>query len=178
MTNNINIIETTKDHIPYIKQLWADADVMKFVGFPNGLIKTDEQMDAWYKWIDSSRPAINHYSVFEGDVFCGISYFNIDYKHDKSASLDIKLFAFARGRGIATKALYHAIEKAFENGANRVWVDPNPQNTKAIALYNRLGFKAKPMPDYIAATELDGSFEWIPVYMELDRTDWEGLNNK
>jgi len=45
--------------------------------------------------------------------------------------LDIKLFRFARGRGIATKALSHAIEEAFRNGAQIVWVDPDPQNAKA-----------------------------------------------
>ena len=27
-----------------VKQLWADGDVMKFVGFPNGLHETDEGM--------------------------------------------------------------------------------------------------------------------------------------
>ena len=83
---------------------------------------------------------------------------------NNSASLDIKLFRFARGKGIATKALSFAIEEAFKNGAEKVWVDPNPQNIKAIALYERLGFVSKQMPDYLV--EENGV---TSIYMELVR---------
>jgi len=146
-----------------VKALWADGDVMKFVGFPDGLHKTDEGMSRWYDWISSARPMVNHYSVFEGSIYCGEAFYSIDGEHDNSASLDIKLFRFARGRGIATKALSHAIENAFGNGAKRVWVDPNPDNIKAVALYERLGFVRKPMPNYLADEDV------ASVYMELCR---------
>lgn len=136
---------------------------MKFVGFPDGLHKTDEGMSRWYDWISSARPMVNHYSVFEGSIYCGEAFYSIDGEHDNSASLDIKLFRFARGRGIATKALSHAIENAFGNGAKRVWVDPNPDNIKAVALYERLGFVRKPMPNYLADEDV------ASVYMELCR---------
>ena len=160
----ITIKETTVNELDNIKQLWADGDVMKFVGFPEGLHETDEGMRRWMNWIESSRPSTNHFSVFDNGIYCGETFFSIDKKHGNSASLDIKLFKFARGKGIATTALAYAIEEAFKNGAEKVWVDPNPDNVKAIALYERLGFERKPMPEYLIEDEVVTS-----IYMELVR---------
>lgn len=160
----IIIKETSINDIDNVKRLWADGDVMKFVGFPEGLHESDESMKKWMDWIVSSRPTTNHFSVFEQDIYCGETFFDIDVNHGNSASLDIKLFKFARGKGIATVALTYAIEEAFKNGAKKVWVDPNPANTKAIALYERLGFERKPMPEYLIGEE-----GIISIYMELVR---------
>ena len=158
----ITVKETTGNDLANIKQLWADGDVMKFVGFPEGLHETDESMKKWFNRILSSRPTTNHFSIYDNDIYCGETFFDIDKKHDNSASLDIKLFKFARGKGIATTALSYAIEEAFKNGAKKVWVDPNPDNLKAIALYERLGFERKPMPEYLMEDEGITS-----IYMEL-----------
>ena len=158
---NIKVIETKEVDLKNILTLWADGDVMKFVGFPNGLKETMENLNKWYKWIEKSRPNTNHYSIYNGDEYCGESFYSIDNERDNIASLDIKLFEHARGKGIASFALNHAIQEAFKNGASRVWVDPNPNNIKAILLYERLGFVRKPIPDYIK--EEDGP---DIVYME------------
>ena len=132
----ITIKETTAKELDNVKALWADGDVMKFVGFPDGLLQTDDEMKARLDWIESQRPQVNHYSIFDGSVYCGETFYSIDSKHGNNASMDIKLFGFARGKGIAAKALSYAIEQAFENGAEKVWVDPNPNNEKALALYD------------------------------------------
>ena len=161
----ITIQETTRNDLQKVKKLWADGDVMKFVGFPEGLHETDNGMNDWFEWIESARPLTNHYCVFEDDVYCGETFFEIDHEHDDSAALDIKLFSFARGKGIATKALSFAIEEAFKNGARKVWVDPNPKNHKAVALYERLGFERKAMPDYLVEEDEEPS----SIYMELLR---------
>ena len=161
----ITVRETTEKDLANVKNLWADGDVMKFVGFPEGLHETDEGMQKWFCRISSSRPAVNHFSVFDNDVYCGEAFYSIDEKHDHSAALDIKLFKFARGKGIATTALSYAIAEAFKNGAKKVWVDPNPDNEKAIALYARLGFARKPMPEYLMEYEGIAS-----IYMELNKT--------
>lgn len=153
----IEIRETTKRDLALVKILWADGDVMRFVGFPEGLHQTDEYMMHWFEWIVSSRPATNHYSIFSDEVYCGETFFSLDSVH-KSASLDIKLFRFARGKGIAAAALSFAMKEAFKNGARSVWVDPNPQNSRAIALYQRLGFKKKQRPPYLE--------EASSIYME------------
>lgn len=160
----ITIKETTAKELDNVKALWADGDVMKFVGFPDGLLQTDDEMKAWLDWIESERPKVNHYSIFDGSVYCGETFYSIDSKHGNNASMDIKLFGFARGKGIAAKALSYAIEQAFENGAEKVWVDPNPNNEKALTLYKRLGFVQKPRPEYLAEDENIES-----VYMEKQK---------
>ena len=161
----IEVKETTIIDINNVQKLWADGDVMRFVGFPNGLYQTDEEMQDWFRWIESSRPVLNHYSIFEDGKYCGESFYEIDTEH-KSAALDIKLFGFARGRGIATAGLSHAIKEAFRNGAEIVWVDPNPENSKAIALYKRLGFQHRGFPEYLVSEDEAPS----SIYMELQNS--------
>ena len=163
--NMIEIKETTVEELKNVQRLWADGDVMKFVGFPEGIRETDENMQKWIQWTVENRPRINDFSIFEDGVYCGEASYEIDEEH-KSASLDIKLFAFARGRGIATKALSFAIKEAFENGAETVWVDPNPENVKALALYDRLGFVQKEMPQHVIEMGEDPD---AYVYLELKK---------
>lgn len=158
----LEIKETMIGDIKSVQQLWADGDVMKFVGFPDGLHQTDEGMQNWFRWIKSNRPTLNHYSIFEDGKYCGESFYEIDAEH-RSAALDIKLFGFARGCGIATAGLSHAIKEAFLNGAEIVWVDPNPENMKAIALYEKLGFQQKDFPEYLVSEDE----EKTSIYMEL-----------
>ncbi|MCE5234473.1 MAG: GNAT family N-acetyltransferase [Clostridiaceae bacterium] len=165
---DIKIKETTTEDLANVLSLWNDGDVMKFVGFPDGLGETMEGLTAWLGWIEQGRPRRNHYSIYEKELgYCGEAFYSIDEAHGHAASLDIKLFGGARGKGIAHAALSCAIERAFENGAQKVWVDPNPQNTKAIALYERLRFVKKEMPAYLAKDE--GGVDFTPVYMELTK---------
>ena len=161
----IEIRETTAEDLKNVQNLWADGDVMKFVGFPDGLHETDESMKEWLEWIDSLKPYGNHYSIYDDDVYCGEAFYSIDREHGNSASLDIKLFSFARGKGIATQALTYAIEQSFRNGADSVWVDPVPENHKAIALYERLGFERKDMPEHL----IDPDEPVRSIYMELGK---------
>ena len=74
----------------------------------------------------------------------------------------------ARGRGLGAAGLSHAIGEAFRNGAETVWVDPDPRNKKAIRLYERLGFHRRAFPVHLVHEgETPRS-----VYMELRRSDY------
>lgn len=161
----LEIRETTLEDLKNIQRLWGDGEVMRFVGFPEGLHETDEDLRAWIERLSAARPRVNPWSVYEDGVYCGETNYCID-PESRSASLDIKLFAFARGRGIATKALTHAIREAFRNGAETVWVDPDPENARAIALYRRLGFTQKDMPAHVIA---QGEDPETNLYFELHR---------
>ena len=161
----LTIKETGAEDVKNIQRLWADGDVMRFVGFPDGLRQSDREMKQWYDYIASKRPDTNHYSIYDDGVFCGEAFYRIDRSHEKGAELDIKLFRYARGKGIAGKALSHAITEAFANGAEKVWVDPDRRNAKAIALYKRLGFSERPFPEYLLSSSMTGY-----VYMELNAT--------
>ena len=148
-----------------LRALWADGEVMRYVGFPDGLRKTPREMEEWLAWIREERPMTEHYSVYCGGTFCGESFYRIDPESGRAA-LDIKLFPFARGRGIAGWALRRAIEEAFAHGAAVCYVDPNPGNTRAAALYRRLGMVQKPMPEELRDPDYPGF-----LYFELERPD-------
>lgn len=157
------IKESCKNDLAHIQSLWSDGDVMKYVGFPNGLNKNDEDMIKWLCWIEKSRPAINHYSIYDEGRYCGETFYNID-KSTKRAALDIKLFSFAREKGIAFRALKFAIGEAFKNGAKCCYVDPNPQNEKAINLYKRIGMVQKQIPNDLDDTNYPGF-----LYFEIEK---------
>lgn len=171
-TLDIRIHETGPSDLPHLLTLWNNGDVMQYVGFPEGLNTTLEALQDWYTRLEANRPQRNHYSIYLPDgSYCGESFYEIDPKHDRAAALDIKLMPAVRGRGIATDALAYAIWEAFTQGASKVWVDPNPANTKALALYRRLGFQEKPMPEYLLEDTDD--VEFTPIYMELTREEAE-----
>lgn len=144
--SSITIHPTTAADLNDLQALWNDGDVMHFVGFPQGLGMTEEKMHQWFLWLNEGRPQRDHFSIEAEGVFCGESFYAID-AHG-FAALDIKLFAAARSKGIATQGLRHAIREAFNHGAHTVWVDPNEANTKALTLYHRLGFSTASRPSH------------------------------
>ncbi len=158
--DGVEIRETSAADLEEVKALWEDGEVMKFVGFPEGLKQTDEELADWISWIEEDRPGVNHYSIYENGVYCGESFYNIN-PESKNCVLDIKLKVSARGRGIASRALKFTIEQAFSNGAECVWVDPNPENKKALELYRRIGMIEKEVPEAIRDPEFS------QVYFEL-----------
>ena len=166
----ITIKESTYDDIKDIQRLWADEDVMKYI-WPGGLRETHEAVREWLDRFISARPEQNHYSIFEDGKYCGETQYRID-DETKNASLDIKLFEFARGRGIATQALLYSIQEAFKQGAENLWVDPHPSNVKAINLYRKLGFIQKEMPEYVIALGEDPS---LYTYMEMDKKEFNDI---
>ena len=78
----ISIRETTSRDLKDVQKLWADGDVMKFVGFPEGLHETDENTKKWLSWMEEGKPLRNHYSLFDDGVYCGESFYSIDADHD------------------------------------------------------------------------------------------------
>lgn len=158
----IIIKETTYDDVRNLQNLWADEDVMKYI-WPGGLHETEEAVREYLNRIIDARPKSNHYSIFDDGKYCGETQYKI-YESTQSASLDIKLFKFAQGRGIATQALSYSIQEAFKHGAEKVWVDPHPLNAKAITLYHKLGFVQKEMPEDVIAFGEDPT---VFVYLEL-----------
>lgn len=162
-TVSLVIRETEECDLEHLHSLWADGDVMKFVGFPEGIIRTSEEMKTWLSGIKVKRPLANHYSIYDKGMYCGESFYCIDREHNNLATLDIKLFKHARGKGIGEKGLRFAIEQAFKHGAAKVFVDPNPKNVKAIALYKKLGFVQAEYPPHLQQQ----AAKYGALYMEL-----------
>ncbi|MEA5039730.1 MAG: GNAT family protein [Clostridiaceae bacterium] len=160
----IEIEETTKEDLPHIMALWNDGEVMGHVGFPEGLGVTLPELEDWLSWA-VQLPYRCHYSIYTDDLgYCGETFYNVDA--EKLGALDIKLTAEARGKGIAGQALAFAIGKAFGQGkAERVYVDPHPENAPALRLYDRLGFVPQERPEHLEPAE-------DCLYLELARDAW------
>lgn len=165
--NTVQIKLTEKADLLNVQRLWADPEVMYYVGFPEGLHKTMESLEQeWLPWVQNP-PKRQHYSVYEKAVgYCGEAFYDVD--EAGLACMDIKLLPRARGKGIAFEALAYALNQAFEIGkAERAYVDPNPENRKALNLYTRLGFQETERAAHLE----DPGCPY--VYMELTREDWE-----
>ena len=164
---DIQIKLTARNDLPNVQLLWATPEVMNFVGFPDGLHETMEHLEnEWLPWAQNP-PVRQHYSIYaDGVGYCGESFYNVD--ETGLACVDIKLLPCARGKGIAFAGLAHALNHAFMLGnARNAYVDPSPDNEKALHLYERLGF-CRTMR---AAHLEDPGCPY--VYMELHRSDWE-----
>ncbi|HAR86059.1 MAG TPA: GNAT family N-acetyltransferase [Clostridium sp.] len=159
----ITIKETTERDLENVMNLWNNGEVMFFVGFPDGLGITLDQLKGWLKGA-IKKPERCHYSIYaEGIGYCGETFYDVDVKHDL-ASMDIKLLPHAQGKGIAAKALSFAIDKAFTEGkVNQVYVEPQSANRKAWALYEKLGFVSKERPTYLEEDD---------TYLELTKYEW------
>ena len=121
---------------------------------------------SWLPWVQNP-PKRQHFSVYaEGIGYCGESFYDID--ETGLACVDIKLLPCARGKGIAYTALAYALNQAFKvGGARSAYVDPDPENEKALRLYNRLGFQNAKRAAHLE----DPGCPY--VYMELTRENWE-----
>jgi RimJ/RimL family protein N-acetyltransferase len=115
MNINCEIRETTQCDFKNLISLWNNGVVMYFVGFPDGLGSTLEEMDEWLKWA-INKPNRCHYSIYTEEIgYCGETFYNVDVEYGTSC-LDIKLLPVAQGKGIAKTALIFAINKAFNVG--------------------------------------------------------------
>jgi len=51
-TKRLILREPTKGDFEFLKNMWQNGEVMKFVGFPSGLKQSDEKI---YQWIDTAQ---------------------------------------------------------------------------------------------------------------------------
>jgi hypothetical protein len=55
----VTIKESTTEDINNIQRLWADGDVMKYIGFPDGLHETEEAIQEWLDRFRILKPIEN-----------------------------------------------------------------------------------------------------------------------
>jgi len=156
-TKRLILRTPTRDDFEFLKSMWQNGEVMKFVGWPNGLKQPDKNI---YDWIDNGETESKLRFVVEDKEskrpIGETGYrFDVDYpfaEGKKSAAPDIKLIPEFWGKGLATEALSAVIDYIFKNtDAEIIQVAPNVKNEAALALYKKLGFKkmGKPRIDKI-----------------------------
>ena len=158
---------TSREDLRNVQSLWATPEVMYYVGFPDGLHESMEHLEQkWLPWVQNA-PKRQHYSIYtDGIGYCGESFYDVD--KEGLAGMDIKLLPDARGKGIAFAGLAYALNQAFTLGnARSAYVDPSPENVKAIRLYRKLGFKETQRAAHLEDPGCPC------VYIELTRADWE-----
>ncbi|MBU1144975.1 MAG: GNAT family N-acetyltransferase [Firmicutes bacterium] len=158
----IRFIKTTESDLENILSLWNDGEVMKYVGFPEGLHMTLDKLKVWLERVNAKKDTL-HYSIYSKDTYFGETYYSLN-ENEEVASLDIKLKKAARGKNIAYQALSFCIDQLFLNtNALRAKVDPSMENDKAIRLYKRLGFQEIRLVTYEGKNH---------VYMEVKKEQW------
>ncbi len=135
----ITVKETSSEDLPLLASLWNDGNVMKWVGFPEGLSMNVEKMVSWYNRLQAN-PHEQHYSIYDGEhQFCGETFAR---QIDQTFEVDIKLFANQQGKSIAAYGLSFMMAKVFMQKIDAlIVVDPHPENIRALNLYQRLGFQ-------------------------------------
>ena len=148
---------TVQDDLPFLRTLWNDGQVMRYLGYPEGMHVTDEGMAHWWALTPQTHGEKNNNSSYLATPHCMITLLDgtligeFDYSVDnnKRARVDLKLAMKFWGQGYATEALTLALRELFATGAaDRVMVEPSPENTAAHELYKRCGFRPKPTEDH------------------------------
>jgi diamine N-acetyltransferase len=157
------IRKTTTDDLADLASLWNDGAVMAHVGFPEGLGVDIPKMEKWLANLQSKKQAAHFVMRDQDGTFMGETYWGLR-SDDGLAAMDIKLVPSAQGQGHGKTALSFAIDRAFDDTrVTRVYVDPHPENARAIRLYKSMGFQDKPRPACLDPFE---------TYMEISKDDW------
>ncbi len=140
---------TKQPDLPRLGELWADPEVMKWVGFPDGMPQTVDELEGWFARLSESSRS-HHYVVENHGKFCGEVFYRVD-DPPITASLDIKLLPAAQGRGLATAALAELIQLVArsEPSVREVWTEPWPRNIRAQRLYARCGLTPRRRPVHL-----------------------------
>lgn len=135
----MNINKTELKDLKNIELLWNNGQVMKYVGFPEGLSTNSIKLMAWFERLESSDDR-EHYSIYQENHYVGELFYNAQ-KVDHII-IDIKLMPDSWGKGIATYALSFLLDTIFDLYPQGVcYVDPHEDNVSAKRLYKFLGFK-------------------------------------
>ncbi len=168
------IIRLPKDEdFNFIKNLWLDGEVMKYVGFPKGLKVPDEEINLW---LDNENPKRIRLVVEEkssGQLIAETGWQRdgeFPYANGrKSASLEIKIAKPFWGQGFGTEILKTLIDYIFKNTETIVvFVDPNIENVGANKLYKKLGFKSIGKPiSYIKNLQVPIKTQYFELKKEV-----------
>lgn len=163
------IKSTEEEDLKDIQNLWNNGEVMKWIGYPNGLNVSVVKLKKWLEKINKSSIRKSFVvSELTTKSFCGELFYEIDKEYNR-AGLDVKFLPEAQGRGLGTESFKLLIKYIFENEptVEAVWTEPAPNNIHAKKVYEHCGLKQSKQPVYMEHREL---------YMELTRENWQAIN--
>jgi 2,3-diketo-5-methylthio-1-phosphopentane phosphatase len=149
--NRIDLCRQNSRHHKLLKAIWESGEVMKHVGFPDGLGWDGARYEA--HWSKVSRQRENFHIALEDKEgnFLGEAKLSAP-GDDGYSSHDLKLAPEYWGRGFAREAWQIMLQAAARRWPeSRALVTPSVENLRAIKLYESLGFEIE-----------GGELEWIP----------------
>lgn len=160
------VLQTTQESdLPHVLALWNCGEVMRWVGFPEGLGYDADRLRRWHEAV-SRNPDRRHFSIHSPELgYCGEAHCSVD-RRNRRGSLDIKLLPHAQGGGRSRDAFLTLIRWVFGSFSevDAVWTEPSPANLAARTLYYSCGLRPAPRP---------ADLEPYPSYWELTRERFE-----
>ncbi len=134
----LTIRSAVPDDAEILTAWWNDGAVMAHAGFPNGLGTTAERVRAQ---IRRNEPGVSELLI----VLCdGVPIGEMDYRSESKAfaEIGIKLCVSSmQNRGLGKRLLALLLEQLFELGFRTIRLDTNPNNLRAMHVYETLGFR-------------------------------------
>ena len=157
----------------FVKSMWLDGEVMKYVGFPKGLKISDNEIMDWIHNEDKPKIRLVIENKDTGKPIGETGWqLSSKYPHAngrKAASLEIKIGDKDYwGKGLATEALKALLGYIFQNTDIEVcYTEPNLKNIAALKLYKKLGFKKVGKPGiYTEGVQIPVHYQ----YMEIEKS--------
>lgn len=138
----IDLSEIKKEDMDSIYKWFADTEFLKYYDYypPNPLDKSD--VDKMFKYYEESGKS-KVFAVRKESTIIGVAGFDDIIKENQVATLFIGLGSEnERGKGYGTETMRLLLKYGFENlNFHRIQLNVLEFNDKAIALYEKCGFK-------------------------------------
>jgi ribosomal protein S18 acetylase RimI-like enzyme len=147
--SGLAIRRATPDDASFLRTLFHDANAAGLVGI--GLsgamleLVVDQQFRAQQAGYRNAYPEAAYLLIEQAGASVGRLTLSLDTPaSDRTLRLvDIAVSAAARGQGIGTQVIWGLAGAARESGATRLTLSVMSTNTRALGLYQRLGFVAR-----------------------------------
>ena len=178
-TKNLNLRPPKESDFKFLKNMWENGEVMKYVGFPKGLKQSDNKIEKWIKdWCtpDKLRLIIEDKRSKKpiGETGYRIEKNYLYAKNKKVAALDIKIGNrnFWR-KGLATEALQLLINQLKKTSDIDIFeVTPNIKNKAALKLYKKLGFKkVGKVHKFISIQNIEIKYQYMELTNKYEKSN-------
>jgi 2-hydroxy-3-keto-5-methylthiopentenyl-1-phosphate phosphatase len=140
-SNRINYYRLSERYHESFQALWESGEVMRFVGYPNGLGLSQARYDAIWPGLQNDKEAIRLALEDKTGRFLGEAMLIAPDK-DGFCQPDLKLLPEFWGRGLGFEAWQTIIDRSRARWPDSdIMVTPNIENDRAIKLYLKLGFE-------------------------------------
>lgn len=138
----ITLRQATKLDVPTIYKWWTSGEVMASVGFPNGLETSYEEV---LKAIQSYKKNDAEFLLILDEENQPIGEFCYSREKETQFTFNIKIGEVKKqSKGYGKSALLLGIERIkSKQQVSKIIIYVDPKNTRAMRLYESIGFKIK-----------------------------------